>query len=46
MSARKPLFPGRRFSFLRLGIALISAALIVAGAWGWLTYTQLSLIHI
>lgn len=40
MSARKPLFPGRRFSFLRLGIALISAALIVAGVWGWLTYTQ------
>ena len=40
MSARKPLFPGRRFSFLRLGIALISTALIVTGVWGWLTYTQ------
>lgn len=40
MGARKPLFPGRRFSFLRLGIAVVCATLIVTGVWAWLAYTK------
>lgn len=36
----RPLFPGKRFSFVRLGIALIVAACIVGGTTLWLNYTR------
>ena len=31
MRRHQPLFPGRRFSFLRLGIAIVAATLIITG---------------
>lgn len=36
----KPLFPGRRFSFLRLFIAILCIALVAAGTWSWITFTR------
>ena len=36
----KPLFPGRRFSFLRLFIAILCIALVVTGTWSWITFTR------
>ena len=36
----KPLFPGRRFSFLRLFIAILCIALVAAGTWSWITSTR------
>lgn len=40
MRRHQPLFPGRRFSFLRLGIAIVAATLIITGVWTWLAYTK------
>ncbi|WP_432624359.1 chitinase [Bifidobacterium sp.] len=36
----KPLFPGKRFSFFRLFVALLCVTLIVGGTWMWLTFTR------
>ena len=36
----KPVFPGRRFSFLRLFIAILCIALVAAGTWSWITFTR------
>ena len=36
----KPLFPGRRFSFLRLFIAILCIALVASGTWSWITFTR------
>ena len=36
----KTPFPGRRFSFPRLFVVIVCAALIAAGTWSWLTFTR------